>query len=167
LLLPPGELDFGAVESIVTDSARYEIFGLVDTALAGETSKALRMMDSLRAQDAPLPLLVWALGDCLRRFLKVRQTIDDGQPVQSALRSAGVFGKREAAIRQALPRLDGRSALRLLRDTAHLDRMAKGVGGLEDSGEPPSLGGGSDPESQWTAVERVVLGLAGARRLAA
>ena len=167
LLLPPGELAFEQVEKIVLDSARYEIFGLIDTAFAGDTARALRMVDSLRAEDAPLPLLVWALGDGLRRFLKVRQALDGGQSAQSALRSAGVFGKREAAFSRALRRLDGKAAMRLLRDTAHLDRMAKGVGGLADSGEPPSLGGGSDVESQWAAVERIVLGLAGAVRLAA
>ena len=39
LLLPPGELDPTQVERIVLDSARYEIFGLVDAALAGETAR--------------------------------------------------------------------------------------------------------------------------------
>jgi DNA polymerase-3 subunit delta len=167
LLLPPGELDFESVEGIVTDSARYDVFGLVDSALAGETARTLRMIDSLRLEDAPLPLLTWALGDALRRLLRVREAIDSGQPIQSALRTAGVFGKRETALRQALRRLETRQALRLLRDTAHLDRMAKGVGGLTDSGEPPSFGGGSDTDTQWAAVERIVLGLAGASRLAA
>jgi DNA polymerase-3 subunit delta len=167
LLLPPGELAFEQVEKVVRDSARYDIFGLVDTALAGETARSLRMIESLRAQDAPLPLLVWALSDALRRLQKLRQALDGGQQAQSALRSLGIFGKREAAFTHAARRLDGRVAMRLLRDTAHLDRMAKGVGGLEDSGEPAALGGGSDVESQWTAVERIVLGLAGARRLAA
>jgi DNA polymerase-3 subunit delta len=167
LLLPAGELELAEVEKIVIDSARYDIFGLVDSALAGESARTLRMIDSLRAEDAPLPLLVWALGDCLRRFLKLRQAVDGGQPVHSALRNVGVFGRRETAFGQALRRLDSTVAMRLLRDTAHLDRMAKGVGGLTDSGEPPAFGGGSDDESQWAAVERVVLGLAGAPRLAA
>ncbi len=166
LLLPAGDLDPAEVEKIVLDSARYEIFGLVDTALAGQTTRALRMIDSLRAEDAALPLLVWALADCVRRFLKVRQTIDAGQPAASALRSAGIFGKREAAFKQALRRLDARGALELLRETAHLDRMAKGVGGLSGSGAPAAFGG-SDAESQWAAVERIVIGLAGTRRLAA
>ena len=55
---------------------------------------------------------------------------------------------------------------RLLRETAHLDRMAKGVGGVPGTGAPPAFGG-SDAESQWSAVERIVIGLAGAARLAA
>jgi DNA polymerase-3 subunit delta len=166
LLLPPGDLDLGQVESIVLDSARYEIFGMVDTALAGETARALHMIDSLRSEDAALPLLVWALADCLRRFLKVRQAMDSGQPVASALRSAGIFGKREETFKQAIRRLDAGGALRLLRDTAHLDRMAKGVGGLAGTGAPAAFGG-SDSESQWAAVERIIIGLSGTTRLAA
>ena len=89
------------------------------------------MIESLRAEDAALPLLVWALSDALRRLLKLRQAIDGGQPAQSALRSLGIFGKREAAFTHAARRLDGALSMRLLRDTAHLDRMAKGVGGLD------------------------------------
>jgi DNA polymerase-3 subunit delta len=166
LLLPPGDLDPEKVEEIVLDSARYEIFGLIDAALAGETARSLHMVDRLRAEDAALPLLVWALADCLRRFLKVRETLDAGQAVQSALRSAGIFGKREASFKQALRRLDGNGALRLLRETAHLDRMAKGVGGLAGTGAPLAFGG-SDVESQWAAVERIVIALSGAVRLAA
>ena len=166
LLLPPGDLDPAQVENVVLDSARYDIFGLADAALAGETARCLRMVAGLRAEDAAMPLVVWALSDALRRFLKVRESIDAGQPAQSALRSAGAFGRREAAFRQALRRLGTVDALRLLRETAHLDRMAKGVGGLAGTGAPPAFGG-SDDESQWAAVERIVIGLAGAARLAA
>ena len=82
------------------------------------------------------------------------------------MRSAGIFGNREAAYRQALRRLDADGARRLLRETAHLDRMAKGVGGLAGTGAPTAFGA-SDEQSQWGAVERVVIGIAGTSRLAA
>ena len=166
LLLPPGSLDHEQVERIVLDSARYEVFGLVDTALTGETARALHMVDALRAEDAALPLLAWALADGLRRLLKARAALDGGEFEQSALRSAGVFGKREAVFRLALQRLGQSRAMRLLRETAHLDRMAKGVGGIAGTGAPAAFGG-SDPESQWSAIERIVIGLSGGRRLAA
>ncbi len=166
LLLPPGRLDPEQVERIVLDSARYDIFGMVDTALAGDTARALRMVDGLRAEDAALPLLVWALADCLRRLLKIGNALGQGQSEQAALRGAGVFGKREILFRRALKRLDRARVWRLLRETAHLDRMAKGVGGLPGTGAPPAFGG-SDAQSQWSALERVVIGLSGARRLIA
>ena len=41
---------------------------------------------------------------------------------------------------ESIGRLDGGSMLRLLRETAHLDRMAKGVGGLDGTGAPAAFG---------------------------
>ena len=155
LLLPAGELDPGRVDEIVLDSARYEVFGLIDAALAGDTVRALRIVDGLHAEDAALPLVAWGLADALRRLARARQALADGQPIASALRGAGVFGRREAAMRQALSRRDPTPAARLLRETAQLDRIFKGVGsGIAGSADDP-----------WAAVERIVIGLSGGRRL--
>ncbi len=166
LLLPPGDLDPAAIEAVVLDSARYDVFGMVDTALSGDTARTLRMVAGLRAEDTALPLLSWALADCLRRLLKVKQAISAGQPAAAAMRGAGVFGRREALFREALGRLDATMVSALLREVAHLDRMAKGVGGLPGTGAPAEFGG-SDPASQWAAVERIVIALCGQPRLQA
>ena len=52
LLLPPGELPAEAVAEIVLDSARFELFGLVDAALAADPARAVRMA---RSRTAPRP----------------------------------------------------------------------------------------------------------------
>ena len=149
LLLPPGELPADAVAEIVLDSARFELFGLVDAALAGAPARALRMARSL-AEDAAMPLLVWALGDALRKLLRIQQALQlDRVSMQQAMRSAGVFGKREAIMRRALARLDIPTLQQLLQHTAVLDRMAKGVGG--------SLG------SPWFQAETLLVAMAGGR----
>lgn len=150
LLAPPGQLQADAVDAIIVDSARFEVFALIDTAMDGQTGRALRMLDGLKAEDAPLPLLSWGLADGLRRLAKVFGAMESGQPLASALRGAGVFGRREPPYRRAVGRLDRPAVLRLLRQTARLDRMAKGVGSAE--------GGPADP---WAAAERVVIGLSG------
>ena len=150
LLLPPGELPADAVADIVLDSARFELFGLVDAALAGEPARALRMARSLAAEDAAMPLLVWALGDALRKLLRIQQALQlDRVSMQQAMRSAGVFGKRETVMRRALARLDIPTLQQLLQHTAVLDRMAKGVGG--------SLG------SPWFQAETLLVAMAGGR----
>src|SRR5690606_9819980 len=161
---PPGELDAAAVEAVVLDSARYDVFGMVDTALAGDTARALRMVEGLRVEETALPLLAWALADCLRRLLKVNQAMATGQPAAAAMRGAGVFGKREALFREALGRLGAGTVAGLLREVAHLDRMAKGVGGIPGTGAPAEFGG-SDPASQWAAGDRIVIALCGQPRL--
>ncbi len=149
LLLPEGELPAEAVADIVLDSARFELFGLVDSALAGETARALRMARALAAEDAALPLLCWALADALRKLMRIRQNLGRGQPMAGAMRAAGVFGKREALMRQALSRLDDHTLTHLLRQVARLDRMSKGA-----AGSSPAL----DP---WFHAETLLIALSG------
>lgn len=154
LLAPPGPLDPAIVDEVVSDEARFDSFAVVETALAGRVGRALAMVDGLRGQDAPLPLLAWALGDAIRRLLKAIEAREAGQPVPSALRAAGIFGRREAAYRQALGRLSRPQALECLRSVARLDRMAKGVDASAFSLDP------------WVMVERILIALAGVTPLA-
>ncbi len=153
LLAPPGLVDPAIVDEAVTDNARFDPFDLVDAALSGEIGRSLAMVDSLRAEDAPLPLLVWGLADAMRRLLRAIDARDAGQPVPAALRAAGIFGRREPAYRRALATLDRQAAQDALRQVARLDRMAKGV-------ESSALG--ADP---WSMAERLVVAIAGLRPL--
>lgn len=136
LLLPAGELAAEAVAEIVLDNARFELFGLVDSALGGDTARTLHMARSLAAEDAALPLLSWALADAIRKLLRIRQGLASGQPMPAAMRAAGVFGRREALMRQALNRFDSHGLRQLLRQVARLDRMAKGAGGSGPAADP-------------------------------
>lgn len=151
LLLPPGELALDAVTTIVLDSARFELFGLVDTALSGDTARTLRMAHALAAEDAALPLLCWALADAIRKLLRIRQLMGRGTPLPAALKQSGVFGRREAIMRQALNRLDNVTLQHLLRQVALLDRMAKGMAGSSSVSNP------------WFHAETLLIALSGGR----
>jgi DNA polymerase-3 subunit delta len=49
----------------VADSARFDVYQLVDAALAGDTARALRILDGC-AEGVEPPLIIWALGRDLR-----------------------------------------------------------------------------------------------------
>lgn len=153
LLAPTGRVEAAIVDEAVTDNARFDPFGLVEAALSGQVGRTLAMVDALRAEDAPLPLLAWSLADALRRLLRAIDARDGGQPVPSALRSAGVFGRREAAYRRALATLTRDQAIAALRQVARLDRMAKGVDSSALAGDP------------WSMAERILVAIAGVRPL--
>src|SRR5690606_20393160 len=60
LLHPGATLDAATMQSLVADSARYDIFGLVDAALAGDAAHALRILAGLRGEGAQIPgMLSW------------------------------------------------------------------------------------------------------------
>jgi len=150
LLLPAGELSVEAVRSAVLDVARWDVFDLVDAALAADAARALRCLHGLRAEGTAAPVLVWALADAVRALLRLAAARQAGRPLAQAMREARIWGPRERLYPAALARLSPTLLRALLRRCAAADRIAKGLG-ADDDGQ---------------ALESIILGLAGARSLA-
>jgi DNA polymerase III subunit delta len=60
------QIDAATVLGSVADSARFDVFQLGEAVLAGETSRALRMLEGLRAEGTEATLALWALTRALR-----------------------------------------------------------------------------------------------------
>ena len=136
LLLPPGEIALQAIREAVTDVSRFERDTLVEAIHAGDVSRIARALASLRAEDEPLPLLLWTLAEELRLLI----TLAAGQrprrylPPDRAAAAARTAGKHT-------PATFDRELLRAHR----IDRMIKGV----EIGDP------------WDNMIELALGIAG------
>ena len=128
LLLPEGELDHAAVEQAVADVARFDIFELSEAWLAGDASRAVRILRALQAEgDAPT-LPIWQLSEDVHAIAMVTAMIRSGTPASAAVRNARVWGKRQAALERAVNRIAGSTVASLLVALARLDALAKGIG---------------------------------------
>jgi len=150
LLLPPGDLDAEAVRAAVLDVARWDVFDLVEAALAGDGSRTLRCLQGLRAEGTAAPVVLWALSDAVRTLLRLGVAQQAGRPLAQAMREARVWGPRERLYPGALRRLSPPVLRSLLRACAAADRIVKGLG-ADDDGQ---------------ALESIALGLAGVPSLA-
>jgi DNA polymerase-3 subunit delta len=128
LLLPKGELDDDEVERAVADVARFDIQELSEAWLAGEAARALRIVDVLRGEGEPITLAVWQLGEDLHALAGVHEAMAQGQSIGTAVRSARVWGRRQAALERAARRIDAERVAPLLHALAGLDALAKGLG---------------------------------------
>ena len=128
LLLPEGELDPDAVEQAVADVARFDVFQLSEAWLAGDASRALRILGALQAVDEGVPLLLWQLGEDLHAIAAVLAAASEGTPLPVAVRAVRAWGKRQAALERAVRRVKGAALPRLLLQLARLDALAKGIG---------------------------------------
>lgn len=135
------------VEKSVADSARFEVFGLTDSALAGDTRRALRIASGLRREDSPLPVLASLISREVRILNRLRHAMDHGQSLQSIMREAGAWERRKALLQRAMRRLSAADLKGLLRGCAALDRMVKG----QASGDP------------WQLLERIVVTMCGVK----
>jgi len=145
LLLPEGDLADDAVERAVTDVARFDVFQLSEAWLAGDAPRALRVLAALEAEGEGIQLLLWQLGEDLQALSMVLDATASGVPISAAVRNTRVWGKRQAALERAAQRMRPAKMLPLLKATAALDAVSKGIG----EGNP------------WDELRSVALALAG------
>jgi DNA polymerase-3 subunit delta len=125
LLHGPGRVDLAAVRASVADSARYDVFQLVDAALGGDPGRALRILAGLRAEGVEVTLLSWALARELRSLESMAWQLARGR--SRAAVTGPVWQKRKPLVAAALGRLDLNDIGDLLLQLAELDQVIKGV----------------------------------------
>lgn len=145
-----GRVTRSAVATAVADSARFDVFTLVDTALAGDAALALRTLRGLRAEGTEAPIVLWALARELRLLYSCAVPLADGGSIDRLLSDARVFDRRKPLLRAALKRLGPKRLGALIRRAAAADRAIKGAAD-------------ADP---WQLMEDILVALAGARAAA-
>jgi DNA polymerase-3 subunit delta len=148
LLYPAGEIGFEQIETAVLNVARYDIFRLGEAVLAGQTARALRMLDGLRSEGEAAVLVHWTLAEDIRGLKRVKDALGAGKPLPLALREARVWGAKERVFERAVTLMSEATLAHLL-DAAHVcDGLMKGL-------KHPDW-----PLDPWEALKRLVLLLA-------
>ncbi|MDN3523774.1 DNA polymerase III subunit delta [Halomonas sabkhae] len=162
LLLPPGaRVSPQQVTGGVEDSARFDVFTLLDACLKGERSRVSRIMSGLRGEGVEPPIVLWALTRELRLLLSLQQHLDQGQSLEHACKAQKppIFDKRRPAYQQALKRLPMKRLHKLLLFAQRLDLAIKGAGsiplwdGLHDLAL--TLAGGRGPLAELPSSYRI------------
>lgn len=110
----------------VEDSARFNLYGFVDTAISGQFKRALRMLNSLRTEGTEPVLINWALSRETRQLVEMAAALDTGQTVSAVLQQHGVWRNRKAIVESALKRLKLSQLSAIHQRLAYLDRVIKG-----------------------------------------
>jgi DNA polymerase-3 subunit delta len=126
LLHGEGALDLDTVAELVTDSARYDVFGLVDAALAGDAGHAQRILSGLRAEGVEPVLVLWALSREIRSLTSMARQLQSGTSLSQVLAAHRVWDKRKPQVGAALKRIRGRQWWQLLQTCSGIDRIVKG-----------------------------------------
>lgn len=122
-----GEVGTAEVLASVGDSARYNVFELVDTALGGDLARTARMLEGLREEGTAPPLVSWALVRGVRELAAMSAELARGADVEQVMASHRVWDKRRGPVGAALRRHRPRVWLELLERAAMLDRVVKGA----------------------------------------
>lgn len=120
-------IDAHAMAEAVTDSARYDVFGLVDKALMGDSRAATTCLQGLRAEGTEPTLILWALSREIRLLASIKESMDNGKSFDFAAKQMGVWDNRKAMIKHAAYRLHLRQLHMLVRKSSKTDRTIKGI----------------------------------------
>lgn len=149
LLRPDGRLDAETMLALVADSARYDVFRLTDTALAGDITHALRMLASLRGEGEQIPPMLSWIASQVQMLANFSAVAERGGNVGQAMQQARLWDSKQGLFKRALGRGTARQFERLLADCARIDRIAKGRGAGD----------------AWLELERLVVGIGNPRAL--
>lgn len=149
LLCSDGKVDADSIQACVGDSARFDLFGLLDAALAGEAAHALRILAGLRGEGDEPPVILWGIARELRNLASLKALTSTGMALEKACSSLRppVFGKRQALVGRALQRSTLEHWNQLLVEAQLCDEQIKG----QAAGDA------------WQTLARLVLQMAGQR----
>ena len=151
LLHGEGEITVADIDKAVADSSRFDVFKLVDAALAGDARRALKILGGVRTEGVEPVIVMWALTREIRTLAGLADRIRNGSDLSAAMRSARVWQNRQGLVRACIGRHAPGDFFRLLKLAREADAAAKGQ--LR-----------ADP---WQLATRIVVDLASTGRLAA
>ena len=128
LLQGEGEVDAQAITRLVADNARFDVFALVDAALAGKVARSVRILRGLEAEGMAPQIVLWALAREIRQLAAMSTQLAGGESLAGLLTRHRVWANRKALVGQALKRLSSRQCSAMLRRCAGVDRISKGRG---------------------------------------
>jgi DNA polymerase-3 subunit delta len=146
-LLYTGEISVEMIQAGLGEDARFDVFGFVDSCLAGNGPAAVRALRGLQAEGVAPSLVLWAITREIRLLAQCAAGIDAGQPESRVFSEHRIWQKKQPLFRAALQRGRGTRWRALLQTAARADRVIKGRA----------------PGTDWQALQALGLGLAGVR----
>lgn len=147
-------LDAEAMDALVADSARFDVFRLVDASLNGNAAQVSRMLAGLRAEGEAVP----ALMGMVVKELQTVAALARARNFAAECKALRIWDSKQAVYKRALSKHPPERWQRFLVEAGRVDRIAKGRVRI-----------GEESPDAWLQLERLLLAMAdkGAARLLA
>jgi DNA polymerase-3 subunit delta len=126
LLLGDGKVTASDVGKAVANSSRYDVYKLIDAAIAGDARRAVRILGGLRAEGVEPVIVMWAITRELRTLATLDDAVRQGQDLGSAMQAARVWNNRQGLMRSCVSRHRHGEFHRMLKASGRADAAAKG-----------------------------------------
>ena len=149
-----GTLDVERMDALVADSARFDVFRLVDAALNGQPAQVARVVAGLQAEGEAIPAL---MGMVVKELTTVA-ALSRARNFAAECKAQRIWDSKQAVYKRALGRHPPDRWQQFLIEAGRVDRVSKG-----------RVRWGEESADAWQQLERLLLAVAdkGAARLLA
>ena len=151
LLALDSEIDAETMSTVVADSARFNVFALIDKILEGDAPASARTLRGLKEEGTEPLVILWALTRELRILIQAAEARQYGKSAEDIFREHRVWDNRKPLFKTALRRLKPAHLRVLLRQAGLVDRTAKGM----------------SQDNPWEVLTALAMSFAGTPTLAA
>jgi DNA polymerase-3 subunit delta len=121
-----GPLTAADVDAAVADSSRFDVYKLVDAAVAGNAVRAMRILAGVRSEGVEPVIVMWALSREIRVLAGLADSTQSGVELGAAMRKVRIWQNRQAMVRACISRHRAMDFYRLLQLSRQADAAAKG-----------------------------------------
>jgi DNA polymerase-3 subunit delta len=114
------------IEDEVADSARFDVFKLIDALLLGKLNRAVKILNGLKAEGIAPPVVLWAVNREIRALFNIKAELKQGGQQDAVFKKYQVWDKRKQAVQEALHRLKTQDLQKILQLGAVADQQIKG-----------------------------------------
>ena len=120
-------IDAQTMAKLVSNSARYDVFGLVDKALLGDMRSASKMLHGLKSEGTEPLIVLWALTKEIRTLAAIKEATQEGKSIDAALNAFHVWQNRKQIVKHAYQRMSLDQLYLLMKKLSQTDKTIKGL----------------------------------------
>lgn len=145
---PDGNINLQEYLNQIDQQSQYSVFGMIDSALQGDSEKVNKIFNSLVEDATPPVILITSLYREIKNLVTMAIELKTNQTIETVLKNHRVWQKRKPLISNALKKHSYQKLQKLLLTLGRIDRSLKGVDNLnvydELQGVVTSLSGKSN-----------------------
>ena len=128
---PDGKINLQQYLNQIDQQSQYTVFGMIDSALQGDTDKVNKIFRSLKDDSTPPVILISSLYRELKNLVTMSIELKTNQTIESILNNHRVWQKRKPLISNALKKHSYQKLQKLLLNLGRIDRSLKGMDNLD------------------------------------
>ena len=145
---PDGNINLQEYLNQIDQQSQYSVFGMIDSALQGDSEKVNKIFNSLVEDATPPVILITSLYREIKNLVTMAIELKTNQTIETVLKNHRVWQKRKPLISNALKKHSYQRLQKLLLTLGRIDRSLKGMDNLnvydELQGVVTSLSGKSN-----------------------